>query len=289
MNAVLLLLTACALQAQSFDAATVKPTSGFGPDGRVIVGMLPPAGGPGTDDPGRIRYPAITLKRLLLIAYNVDDTKIRTADWLDHEFFQVEAVMLPGTTGEQFRVMLQNLLSDRFKLTTHRETLVATGYSLMVGKNGPTGALKQSNAALASPDQNWTARKGRDGFVLPRKGQMFFIQTGPLRSRFSYQHAPMRVLAGSLTGLLGAPVEDATGLTGEYDFALTFHPGGTLLENGPLAGVAWPAADRQSAADAEALPDVFGAVQMLGLKVQRQKASTDVIVVDHIERRPSEN
>jgi uncharacterized protein (TIGR03435 family) len=289
MKAVLLLLAACVLHAQSFDAATVKPTSGFGPDDRVIVGMLPPTGGPGTDDPGRIRYPAVSLKRLLLIAYNADDTKVRTPDWLDHEFFQVEAVMPPSTTGEQFRVMLQNLLSDRFKLTTHRETDAQAGYSLVLGKNGPTGALKQSNAALASPDQNWTAKKGRDGFVIPRKGQMFFVQAGPLRSRFTYQHAPLRVLAGSLTGLLGAPVEDATGLTGEYDFALTFHPSGTALENGPLAGVAWSAADRQSAADAEALPDVFGAVQMLGLKLQRQKASAEVIVVDHIDRRPSAN
>jgi uncharacterized protein (TIGR03435 family) len=74
---------------------------------------------------------------LLLKAYDLKPSQIVGPDWLDTEYFQNEATMPPETTNEQFRAMLQNLLSDRFKLKIHRETKEVRGYALVVGKNGP--------------------------------------------------------------------------------------------------------------------------------------------------------
>jgi len=53
--------------------------------------------------------------------------------------FQIAATMPPETTQDQFRLMLQNLLAERFRMTIHRETKEMTVYSLGVGRDGPQG------------------------------------------------------------------------------------------------------------------------------------------------------
>ena len=63
---------------------------------------------------------------------------------------------------------------------------------------------------------------------------------------------------------------DATGLTAKYDFILTF--------------------SREGTSDAEELPDIFSALQAdLGLKLERKKTPVPVIVIDHMEKAPTEN
>ena len=80
-------------------------------------------------------------------------------------------------------------------------------------------------------------------------------------------------LADSLSGFSGRPVLDRTGLSERYNFSLVF---------APLS----PRAD----GNAVDLPDLFTALQeQLGLKLQPAKENLDVIVIDHIERMPSEN
>src|SRR5450432_1081407 len=124
----LVVVTCCLSDGQTldklltFDAASVKPAAPPVADGRGRIMMMGPSGGPGTKDPGRIRYPFMSLKNLLMNAYDVKSFQIVGPAWLDTERFDITAVMPPETTKEQFRVMLQNLLSERFKLTVHRET-----------------------------------------------------------------------------------------------------------------------------------------------------------------------
>jgi uncharacterized protein (TIGR03435 family) len=208
---VLFVLFAFGLRAQTaesplkFDVASVKPTSGVLPDGRVVVGMLPPTGGPGTSDPGQIRYPAGSLKILLLKAFDVPDADLQGPGWLDDEFFEVIAVMPSETTTEQFRAMLRSLLSERFNLTVHREAKATSGYLLVVAKSGPK--IKEAGSEDMPPlDEKWVPKSGKDGFIIPRRGQRFFVQNGPLRCRWTYQHASMQVLAGGLAMLLGRPL-----------------------------------------------------------------------------------
>src|ERR1017187_9270985 len=130
---LVLLLSLCRSYGQTaektitFDAASIKPAVMPAPGRAMMAG---PTGGPGTQDPGRVHFPFISLKALLLSAYDVKTYQIQGPAWLDTERFDVNATMPPETTREQFRAMLQNLLAERFKLTIHRETKELPMYSL---------------------------------------------------------------------------------------------------------------------------------------------------------------
>jgi uncharacterized protein (TIGR03435 family) len=88
-------------------------------------------------------------------AYNVKGYQITGPKWLDSERFDIVAKVPKGATKEEARVMLQNLLAERFKLSLHRETKELPVYGLVVGKNG--SKLKESAdqgpdpAAAAAP------------------------------------------------------------------------------------------------------------------------------------------
>ncbi len=76
-----------------------------------------------------------------------------------------------------------------------------------------------------------------------------------------------------MTGLLahraGQPVIDKTGLTGTYDFKLSYRP------------------VSDSSSD---LPDFFTALQeQLGLKLESRKVPVEFLVIDHIDKIPTEN
>jgi uncharacterized protein (TIGR03435 family) len=68
-----------------------------------------------------------------------------------------------------------------------------------------------------------------------------------------------------------APSPDVTGPTGRYDFAVSFQ-----RTRGPRPPEA-------------TLPDIFEALQSVGLKLEPKKGPLDVIVIDHIEKTPTEN
>lgn len=126
---VVLFLTAfLAVQAAdsnvTFDAASVKPAGPFVPG--EMGGMR---GGPGTGDPGRITIPRATLSDLLARAYDVWLDQISGPAWLNDrsaDAYRIDATLPPNTTTEQFRLMLQNLLAERFHLRLHHETIPYT-------------------------------------------------------------------------------------------------------------------------------------------------------------------
>src|ERR1700704_5899707 len=93
----------------TFEVATVKPSVPPTPNGRGMVMFRGPSGGPGSKDPGRIDYPNMSLKNLLMNAYDVKSFQITGPAWLDSERFDITATLPPDTTKDQFRVMLQNL------------------------------------------------------------------------------------------------------------------------------------------------------------------------------------
>jgi uncharacterized protein (TIGR03435 family) len=205
-----------------------------------------------------VHYPAITLKLLILKAYDVQDTALSGPAGLNEEFVELDAVMPTNTSAEQFHLMLQNLLAERFKLAVHRELEAQSGYTLVVSKGGPK--MKESVSDLPPLDETWKAKVGKDGFVVARPGQQLFVQDGRLRCRWTYQHASMALLASGLQLLLGSPVTDATGLTKNYDFYLTFRTAGTTKEAGPMAGVPWgPVGDAARVSDASALDNTSDA------------------------------
>jgi uncharacterized protein (TIGR03435 family) len=111
----------------------------------------------------------------------------------------------------------------------------------------------------------------------------------------------MAGLAEMLSGQLELPVVDMTGLTGKYDFTLSFAPEGLVgmglpgglpppPPNAPAPGEGLPGMPSASAPDAQSSPNLFTALQeQLGLKLEQRKGPVDLLVIDHLERTPIEN
>jgi uncharacterized protein (TIGR03435 family) len=291
----------------TFDVASVKPATL--PAGVTVTGeatmasrgtdmqRLRNVGGPGTNDPGRIHYPLISLKALLLRAYD-SYFEIRGPGWLDTEVVQVDATMPSSTTKEQFRQMLASLITDRFQLKSHVESKEITGYSLVVAKDGPK--MKESADLPAPQDRRDDAAppaprprgRGPDGFPIPPPGPTFgFMAVEGQRARIIGQQQALDKLVEGLGNLLKCPVTDATGLKANYDFTVTYSGG--FGSGGPYAQLVPPATDGAATAGVSApepAPDIFSALQsQLGLKLEPKKVPVQVLVIDHMEKTPAGN
>jgi uncharacterized protein (TIGR03435 family) len=286
-----------AAQTLSFEVASVKPTAPLA-NGAVRIMVR---GGPGTSDPGQITYQGRSLKDLISSAYSVKSFQVSGPGWLDTERFDIVAKIPEGTTKEQFNVMMQNLLAERFKLAVHRETKDFPLYELTIAKGG--SKLKPStedpSAAAGQPPPgpaDGPAPRGKDGLPqLPagRPGLMMNALPGGHR-RVMAMVQPVSVLADMLSNLMDGPVIDKTGLTGKFDFTLEFvaEPG---FGAGPLGAAPPPQPNADPGqpaglAAADQLSGLFTALQeQLGLKLERKKGPLDVWVVDRAEKVPAEN
>jgi uncharacterized protein (TIGR03435 family) len=192
-------------------------------------------------------------------------------NWVRHDYYDFEAkvseaelaewqkllrnqnpLINPMGHDEMLQEMLQKALEERCELVVHRIPLEAPGYALLVGKHGPNWKeLKEWKYDEAIPSK--AQQIGETARMVPI--------LSPDQPVLRYFHTSMAELAESLSR--GIPVEDRTGLTGEYDFSLL------RLSTLGDAGVDWN-------------------VRALGLRLVRIKVPTETIVIDHIER-PSPN
>lgn len=197
----------------------------------------------------------MTVGRLIVWGYGIKNYQLSVAPnvTLTDTMYDVAAKAEgdAAPTPDQFRQMLQALLADRFKLKAHREDREMQVYALVAGKNGPK--LKPS-----APDANPMGRmqvEGRNYHATRAKATMD------------------DVVQAIVNSFLDRPVVDQTGLTGTYVLDLTYAP--DLQKN-------------------RAEPDpsdisIFTAVQeQLGLRLEPQKASIEVLVIDAVEK-PSAN
>jgi len=198
--------------------------------------------------------------------------------------------------------MLQNLLKERFGLAVHRESKDMQMYALVVGKHG--SKLKESVDQPADPnDPPEGGRgpgidalpKGPDGMPkLPKGRQGMMAQMSPKGLRLVATKQPIAGLIEMLGNQLQHPVTDETGLKGAYDFTLEFMPDeGSRM--GPMGGMHMPppgAGPGGSAPTSEAPtgPSLYAALdEQLGLKLEPKKGAVDMLIVDRIEKMPTEN
>ncbi len=104
------------------------------------------SGGPGSRDPGQYRFDVASLLDLICVAYDVDRFQVASKTPLDRQRVDLVAKIPAGTTKEQFRVMLQNLLAERFHLKLHTESREFSAYELGIAKTG--GKLTESTNQL---------------------------------------------------------------------------------------------------------------------------------------------
>lgn len=168
-------------------------------------------------EPGQLTVTNETLGRLIQAAYKLDDNQISGAPtWLNARYYDIianlenprsEETAMVGPESEHAEC-LRAILSDRFKLTVHRETRMVPVYALMVVENG---------AKLQEPASTYA---GSDLRVI-------HVESGRITGR----EVPVRTLAKILSQQLDRPVLDETGLRGHYDVRFEWQA------NSPMAAV----------------------------------------------------
>ena len=256
----------------SFEVASVKPSaSGVRRD---------TGGGPGTSDPGQYHFYGAELHDLVFIAYHLRYTQqLVSKAPLDRDSYDLVAKVPAGATRDEFRLMLQHLLAERFHLKAHMESRELPALELTIGKSG--SKLQESTTAGAGDSTPQQPKIADDGFpVLPagRPGLAMRYTTadGFMIGRMAARQQPVEVLTRNYGRTDDLPIVDKTGLTGTYDFRLEFsrEPPGMPGGEAKVAPV----------------PDLFTAIQQqLGLQFIPKKLPFDILVVDSFDRVPTEN
>jgi uncharacterized protein (TIGR03435 family) len=316
---VCLALTGMAALAQNklaFEVASIKPAA---PLDMVKIaagiqnGQMPKIGA--HIDAARAEYTYMGLKELIVMAYKVKPYQITGPDWITTTRFDIVAKMPEGSTKADAPKMLQALLEDRFKLVVHRETKENPVLALVVAKGGPK--MKESTDAPLAIDENSPLKPGEmttegpDGPIrmtvgkqgeatvnMGLKGSMHYkVDPATMTMHLDATQLQMDGLADMLTqfsqitGGGGKQVVDMTDLKGYYQLTIDFSLAELMamaraqgMDVPPLPGAA-----PGQASDPSGSSSIFSAVQALGLKLEQRKAMTMQLVIDHIEKTPTEN
>lgn len=278
-----------------FEVADIKPVNPNTPMQQLF------SGGIGVLPGGRVNLPGmfLPLKQLVMLAWNLNsnDDIAGAPKWLDSARYDIIAKLPAGYVSpngaapplQELGPMLQALLIDRFKLKFHFEDQIVTGYSLVAAKP----KLKK-----ADPSTRTGCKDGGGGIVLFNNGG---IPVAPSRT-VTCQNITMAQFADQLLRLalpyVHYPVVDATGLEGTWDFTLSFSPiTASQLANlraslppGAAAGAAGAPGGGANASDPVGGTSLFEALdKQLGLKLEAQKRSYPILVLDHIEEKPTDD
>lgn len=265
-----------------FEVADVKPSpeNAPGPMARIQpTGLLNVSGMP--------------LGMLIGLAWDIlpDSGLIEGPKWIDtvkvdvvaRAFASVAPTDRPPIEIDTLRLMLRALLVDRFKLKTHYEDRPVSAYT-----------LSASNPKLTRADPASRTRC----FEGPAPGAKDPRTANPFNSRLlTCQNITMKAFAARLqevaNGYVRTPVADATGLEGGWNLTVNFAPIGQFNGRGrggdapapPSAnGGALAASDPNGALT---LPEALS--RQLGLKLEMTKRPLPVLVIDHVEEKPTEN
>ncbi|MEO8370705.1 MAG: TIGR03435 family protein [Candidatus Solibacter sp.] len=207
-------------------------------------------------DPGSVTLKALPLKAVLMEAFKIKMDQIEGPSWLETECFDISAKVPEGVAKDQLPVMLQALLAERFKLVAHKVDRPRTGFALVIDKGGPK--FKEED-----PEAPFMGKDARPGLMFFGRNAVKGVMT-------------MASLASNLSRQGFGPVQDATGLTGKYGIDLKW------ASDKPLE-----AADSDPSAPEAS---IFTAVrESLGLKLEPHTVPVQYLVIDRIERVPTEN
>jgi uncharacterized protein (TIGR03435 family) len=224
-----------------FEVATIKPAD---PDDRNQGFSL---------QGHRISIKDMTMTGLICFAYSIQKSQVVNAPrWFDEQPWNIDGV--PDTEGapnwNQYRRMLQKLLSTRFGLQMHHDKRELSVYTLTVAKGVP-----KMEKSKDDPD----ALSDQSGHGIGAQQYMKFTNSS------------MADFAKTLQLMGDRPVLDQTNISGRYDFSLLWIP------------------DPTRATPTDTAPGLFTAVQeQLGLKLEATHAPTDVFVID-AATRPTQN
>jgi uncharacterized protein (TIGR03435 family) len=229
---ILAVLIAVGLHGQSFEVASVRQNKIFSCQGRWDFRY----------SHGTVTAENAPLRRIISRAYHMTDDRVTGPAWLDSECYDIRAKASGAVADRDLLGMLQRLLAERFHMDAHLESDERPVLALFVDKGGPK--LHAYDEGAPAPPASRP-----EGSVL-----------------FMVRHMPD--LCERIGKVMGRPVIDKTGLTGDYSIVLTYFPLGATGEG----------ADIRSALR-----------EQLGLRVEPQKGAVEVLKIDSIEKVPTAN
>ena len=171
-------------------------------------------------DGAQVRGTSLPLRDYIVLAYRLKPSQVVGPDWMTSQRFDIAAKLPDGASQDQFRDMLQTLLTDRFQMKVHRETKELPVYVLGVAKTRLK--LTELPPDPQSNDSDHTpitiTGSGRGGNVAIDLGAGSAFTLGP--NGFEVKKITMAAFAEMLTRFTDRPVVDMTGLKGRYDFGL---------------------------------------------------------------------
>lgn len=259
---------------QAFTTASVKASASDAPGMRVDM------------PPGRLSIENASLVFLIGAAFGVPASSIEGGPaWTRGERFDVSGTTDPSQPRDDMQAMLRDLLADRFKLVTHFDARDTPIYALVVdrddGRLGPQ--LHQADvdcaAVQAQRARGLAPAPVADGAVAPCSMQS---SAGRLRA----SAMPLGTFAASISAVARRPVRDRTGLAGGFDVDLEWMAGSRAAAM-QSRGSQNPGATRGAPDAPGAAVDVaafFTALQQqLGLRLEPDEESVDVLVIDRVE------
>ena len=176
-----------------------------------------------------------------------------------------------GWVADDVRAMLRNLLVQRFQIKWHYEDRMLDAYSLV--------SSGKSKLKTADPANRATCQEARSMRNDPR-------DSNPLLAELiSCRNVTIAQFAAKLYEIyddFAFPLEDATGISGTWDFDLSFTPGWLIRRQTATGGA--------NASDPNgAIPFDEAISKQLGLKLEKRKRRLPIVVIDHMELQPKEN
>jgi uncharacterized protein (TIGR03435 family) len=310
-----------------FEVASVRPSAPMDV-GKLAVqvqaGKVPRFGA--HVDGSRADYAYMSLKELIANAYGVKGYEVTGPAWLGSERFDIQAKMPDGAQKDDAPAMLRALLEERFRLTAHKGKQEQTVLALLVGKDGPMlkdapppaepiaedAPLKPGEFKVDAPDGPIRVTRNDDGTVTMNMGARGTItqkiDMGTQTVHMESSTVTMGGFADMLTNMMqmggagGQQVVDMTGLKGNYEVALDFSLAdliamvrerarelGMGMPGAPAGGGAKDNLPASGVTDPTGQSSMYASVEKLGLKLESRKAAVDQVVVDHVEKTPTEN
>jgi len=281
----------------AFEVAVIKPATIEGLQAAQRAGQQPHAGV--TVDNNRLDMGFQSLSDIIARAYAVIPAQLVGPDSLKTDRYDILAKLPAGANEDQVPQMLQALLAERFGMKIHREKRETAIYALVVSKGGLNSKkMKPATTPELAPEPQpgdriqstpfgkitirQTSDKGAIGFM-PGMG-VLKQGMGPNGIHIEMSNLTTTRFAQMLSQ--DRLVVDKTGLKGSYeasfDVAMDAPPSPPPPGGGDVGGGA-------AMASAPQLNPMFQAVEQMGLKLEPQKDQVEMIVIDHIEKTPTDN
>ncbi|MGB6941395.1 MAG: TIGR03435 family protein [Bryobacteraceae bacterium] len=207
--------------------------------------------------PDSVRMPYETMTQILQRAFGLAKSQVVAPDWTELQHFSIAAKLPGGATQADVPEMLKHMLSARFHLAYQTEVKNTRALVLTVQKSGVKAEKAAESPLRTRP--------------IPHLGYHYELATTSAG------------LANFLKRVTFFPVIDRTGLLDSYLFSFDFYPFGKLDADGKPPE---PPASDLITSYCQHLDE---ALAPLGLRVALSKADLENVIIDHLDRQPTEN